>query len=1197
MGIMALLIAVELLTLWFAVGTLSSVRACVGGEGLWSKAQKDAIYHLEKYGHTRDQNDYNDYLLFMRVPEGDHKARLELSKANPDMNIVRQGFIEGRNNPKDVDGMSHLFRRFNSISYIEKAISNWGQADSMSRYLIPVADSLHKEIISANPSQEKIDALLQQIGPINYELTKLEDDFSYTLGEGSRWLENLILKILFSIALTVEISGLLLTVSVSRSIQKGLREIILLSKEIAIGNFKVRAKKYSQDEIGELADSFNGMADELEHNISARKQSSELLKESEERFKLIVENIRDFAIVMVDLDGKVVSWNEGAERITGYSEEEIYGKHIDVFYPEDEVQRGSAERNLKTAREKGNYKNEGWRKRKDGTLFWADVLTTPLYDETGSMRGYAKIIRDITERKMAENELRENQSQLAMAQELAHIGSWEWIPEKNSLRWSEEMFNIYGLEKKNGVQVDKIAAMTHPDDQDDMQKIIREAMVTKKPFEFYYRIIRTDNSIRNLHTRGNIVLNEAGEVEKLLGTDQDVTDRFREEEMEKLVIAATKSTNSVIIVNSEGKVEWVNEGFTKLTGYTFEDVRNTHAELLKNDENGGLTNRTPLFEKVLREKKSFAYEGKNFTKDGKEYWVITTLTPVLGKDGEVERIIAIDSDITQRKQIEEDLIMANRIAEDSLKKGNKALTDLMRAKKQLEESMQVKEQFLAKMSHEIRTPMNAIVGLTELLLESKINADQKECIDAIKLSSDNLLSIINDILDFSKLESGKVTLEKLPFNPDEVVEGTLITLGVSASRKNIALKYVVDKNSIPESIIGDAVRLRQILLNLLSNSIKFTEHGSVTINMRVLEQDDSKCTMQFVVSDTGIGIPEDRIETIFESFTQASNETSRKYGGTGLGLTIVKQLTEMQGGSISVKSKVNEGTEIAITLPFEKNKMKGTSHGTNGKKVPDNNLGEVRVLLAEDNEMNQMLANKIFNKWRFHLDIADNGKEAIEKLRTSDYDLVLMDIQMPEMDGYEATQFIRHKLVPPKSEIPIIAMTAHAIVGEADKCISLGMDDYISKPFNQQTLYDKISSLLHKKHSIGPAEHVSEIPMANMENYKHIDLSYLHEIAEGNKEFMKKMINAFLSQSPAMAADMQKAVEEKRWKDLRGIAHKMRPSLDFIGIHAIKDIVRDIEKFSLEEINSDLLPGMVAEVNEVCKVAIEELKMELTKIS
>jgi hypothetical protein len=1192
-GIMSLLIAVELFTLIFSIHTLSAVRAYVAGEGLWSKAQKDAIYHLGRYGHTRDNNEYLLYKEFMKVPEGESKARIELQKPSPDYGIVKEGLLEGRNHPGDVDGMIRLFRNASHISYIQKAIILWGKADSVRSFLTPISETLHREITSAHPDQEKIDRALEEIAPVNYELTGLEDEFSFTLGEGSRWLENLILKVLFAIALTVEISGLLLTVSVSRGIQRGLKEIIATTIEIAKGNYSIRVKKTSTDEIGELADAFNRMADELQHHRIERRQSNRLLKESEERFRLIVENIKDYAIIMLDPDGKIVSWNEGAKKIKGYTEEEILGKHYSVFFTNDDLECNRPFENLKIAREKGQFHCEGWRKRKDGTVFWAEVLLTAIYNKAGQLQGYAKILRNQTERKLAENELLKNQEQLAMAQRLAHLGSWEWDLKEPKLKWSDELYRIYGIDKSEKNLVDKVNKMTHPEDIERVIAIVNESKRTHKPFEFYYRIIREDGSVRHLHSRGNIILNSKGEIEKMIGTDQDVTDRVREEQMEKLVMAATKSNNAVIIADHTGKIEWVNEGFTLLTGYTFDEVKDTHGELLRKGGSTGLSPGTDLYDTVFEKKQSVVYEGKNFTKDGKEYWVITTLTPVIGKDGKVERIIAIDSDITERKRVEEELTIANKIAEHSLKKGSKALQELMAAKKQLEESMHVKEQFLAKMSHEIRTPMNAIVGLTDILLESPITRDQKECVDAIKLSSDNLLSIINDILDFSKLESGNVSLEKIPFSPTEIVDAVLFTLGFSATKKGIELVFRPEENQLPQFVVGDSVRLRQIILNLVSNAVKFTEKGKVTIRSKVIDDTGNRNTILFEVSDTGIGIPENRLSTIFESFTQASNETTRKYGGTGLGLTIVKQLAELQGGNVKVVSKIDEGSTFLVTIPYEKYNEEEIHPAVVPRNMADKQLAGAHILLAEDNEMNQMLATKIFARWEVILEIAENGEQAIEKIRNGNFDLVLMDIQMPVMDGYEATKQIRNNLPPPKNNIPIIAMTAHAMVGESEKCISLGMNDYISKPFNQQDLYNKICSVLNRF----AEKNFEDVPLENgkeqMDGAKHIDLSYLREIAEGNNDFIRKMIRAYLAQTPVMLEDMSRSISGKKWKDLRGIAHKMKPSLDFVGIHSIKQTVKDIEKFSQEESHLEMLPGMVETVRITCTQAMEELQHEL----
>lgn len=1192
MGIMAVLIAIELVTLGFAIRTLSSVRAFVGGEGLWSKAQKDAIFHLERYGHTHSESDFLLYEEFMRVPGGDYKARMELNKPNPDLEKVYAGFIEGRNHPDDVEGMAWLFRNFYWISYIEKAINVWTDADNMRLQLIPLGDKLHEAIRSGTATQQEIDAILHEISPINNQLTRLEDDFSFTLGEGSRWLENLIMKILLSLALTVEVSGLLLTISVTRRMQKGLNEIIVASEKISKGDAYARARVFSKDEIGQLAQSFNRMTDDLQQNINALGASRALLKTSEERMGLLVNNIKDYAIVMLDTEGKILSWNEGASGISGYKSEEIVGRHVSAFYTEEDVAAGVPLANLLAANERGEIHSEGWQKRKDGSLFWAHVTITRLLDENKKMRGYVKITRDITEQMRAETAVRQSRAQLAMSQQLAHIGSWELDLDTKSLNWSDELYHIYGnAPTTEEIRFERMFLLTHPADREFVMNTILDAINKHSSFDFRRRIVRSDGAVRTLHSLGEVIFNESGAAVKMVGADQDITDRLHEEEMEKLAMAATKSFNSVIIANSEGKIEWVNEGFTKLTGYTFEEVQHTHGELLRRGGLTGLSREMVDYQRLLQENKPVVYESKNYSKSGHEYWVITTLTPVIGQDGKIERIIAIDSDISERKKVEEDLILSNRIAEHSLKKGNKALSDLLRAKKELEESMTVKEQFLAKMSHEIRTPMNAIVGLSEIMMETPLTHDQEECMDAIRLSSQNLLSIINDILDFSRLSSGKVELESLPFKPSDVVEGVLRTVGFSAKQKGIELAVEADFTKLPEYVVGDSVRLGQILLNLVGNSIKFTEKGKITVSEKLMSMQDGKVTLQFVVSDTGIGIPQDRLDTIFDSFTQASNETSRKYGGSGLGLTIVKQLAELHGGSVTVTSQIGKGSTFTVIMQYAiAGAMQLGPDEQQNDTLPEASLDGKRILLAEDNEMNQMLARRVFEKWNFHLEIANNGKIAVDRLAKEHFDLVLMDVQMPEMDGYEATQYIRTKLPKDKSSVPIIAMTAHAIVGEAEKCISLGMNDYISKPFNRSVLYEKICTLLKQPVTdVGNDEEPVTKPVAS----GLIDLSYLTELAEGSEEFIQRMIRAFLVQTPQLIDQMKQGASTGNWQEVRAAAHKMKPSMDFIGIHSLKAVVAAIENDAHDGKNLDKIPTMIAEVDTVCEKAMQELEAML----
>lgn len=400
-------------------------------------------------------------------------------------------------------------------------------------------------------------------------------------------------------------------------------------------------------------------------------------------------------------------------------------------------------------------------------------------------------------------------------------------------------------------------------------------------------------------------------------------------------------------------------------------------------------------------------------------------------------------DISERKQAEE---------------------NLKQAKERAEASEKVKELFLANMSHEIRTPMNAIVGFARILENTELTPEQKESVGAISQSGDNLMVIINDILDFSKIEAGKITLEKTNIDIAGMISSTISMMKPKYDPKNLKVEYVIDPR-IPPVIIGDKVRLTQILINLISNAIKFTLKGEVRILVNYVEEDASSTTIQFDIKDSGIGIEKDKLDSIFDSFTQARFDTTRKYGGTGLGLSIVKKLVELQNGTINIKSEINKGSSFSFTLPFLKaDILPDKEEKKESIKIDtDKNLysGKIKVLLAEDNPINQLLALRVINNWGFEVDIAENGLIAIDKLKNMDYDMVLMDLQMPEMDGYEATSYIR-KHLGDKKNIPIVAMTAHAIKGEIEKCLAVGMNDYISKPFKPEELYARIIHFYEK---------------------------------------------------------------------------------------------------------------------------------------
>ena len=681
-----------------------------------------------------------------------------------------------------------------------------------------------------------------------------------------------------------------------------------------------------------------------------------------------------------------------------------------------------------------------------------------------------KLVKELSEnaKKLEKKtlDLEREQLKLSEAQQLAHIGSWEWDIEKDTIIFSEELFRIYGLNASTqNISNEKINEMIHPADRETVRGLLAEAKKTHEPFSYYYRIILPDASIKTLHARGKVIVNEAGQPITMIGTAQDVTESVHKEELEKLVLAATQSYNSVIIIDKDQKIEWVNEGFTRLTNYTLNDLRGKSISLLRGSDGRETAQQKNIFDSIIKGKKPATFENINYTKQGKEYWVISTATPILGKDGQVERIITIETDISFRKQMEEALVEANKIAEQSLNQVNKTLAELTKAKKELEESMKVKGQFMANMSHEIRTPMNAVIGFTDLLKKTKLTAEQKQYIDAVETSGKNLLVIINDILDFSKIESGKLAFEQIGFRLSQVISTATELMLPKSGEKNIRLSTKIDPK-IPDDLIGDPTRLNQILLNIIGNAIKFTNQGEVKITVDLVSETNDAVDLKFSVIDTGIGIPEDKLNSLFKAFSQVSSETTRKYGGTGLGLAIVKQLVELQGGTISFQSKLGEGSTFSFLLKFKKS-VEAVSENKNILESPAvEELKGLNILLAEDNLLNQILAKKVLTDRQMNVEVAENGLIAIDKLKNNNYDLILMDIQMPEMDGYEATQYIREKLISPKREIPIIAITAHALVGEAEKCLNIGMNDYISKPFDANVLYSKIFSVIKKNKSL-----------------------------------------------------------------------------------------------------------------------------------
>jgi PAS domain S-box-containing protein len=512
------------------------------------------------------------------------------------------------------------------------------------------------------------------------------------------------------------------------------------------------------------------------------------------------------------------------------------------------------------------------------------------------------------------------------------------------------------------------------------------------------------------------------------------------------------SLDPLVTISPEGKITDMNEAFTNITGITRKRLTGSDFfDYFTEQHKAG-----EVYQEVFA-KGSIANSPLTLRhKSGKLTDVLFNGSVYKDDRGNIQGVVIVARDVTVQKRIENELIEAKVFAEIASLIAEKAKSKAESATQIAENAVKAKQQFLSNMSHEIRTPMNAIIGFTKVVLKTNLTAKQKEYLTAIKMSGDLLIVLINDILDLAKVDAGKMTFEQIPFKMALSISAMLHLFETKIQEKNLTLVKEYD-TKIPEVLVGDPVRLHQIILNLVGNAVKFTTKGKITVSVCLLSEDDEKATIEFAVSDTGIGIQENKIGKIFDNFQQATSDTSRLFGGTGLGLAIVKQLVEPQGGSISVKSKLDEGSTFSFILSFIK---------TNAETVLETKIEElnteiknIKVLVAEDIPLNQLLMKTLLDEFGFERDIADNGKIAIEKLQNNPYDIILMDLQMPEMNGFEATEYIRNTM---NSKIPILALTADVTTVDLAKCKAVGMNDYISKPVDERLLYSKIIELLKK---------------------------------------------------------------------------------------------------------------------------------------
>jgi PAS domain S-box-containing protein len=513
--------------------------------------------------------------------------------------------------------------------------------------------------------------------------------------------------------------------------------------------------------------------------------------------------------------------------------------------------------------------------------------------------------------------------------------------------------------------------------------------------------------------------------------------------------------------------------------------------------------------------------------------------------------------------------------------------DIAERKRDAEELLRLqkaKEQFLANISHEIRTPINGIAGMIELLGQNPNTEDRETYLSAIRHSAENLKVIINDLLDLAAIESGKLRFEKIAFNLTDLVPSLIGTFAYQAKDKKVKLDYTIDKK-LNRILLGDPVRLNQVLINLISNAVKFTHVGEIQVHCSIERQQKDTCWVRIEVSDTGVGIPSEKLNTIFESFSQADASVTRKYGGSGLGLTIVKQLVDLQQGKITVRSEEHKGSTFIVLIPYTVGKPSAKAELANKTMLDDTYIKQLHVLLVEDNDINRLYAKSILKNWNCLVDIAENGLVAIEKVKNNLYDLVLMDVQMPVMDGYEATRSIR-LMDSPKKETPIVALTANATKSDVEKCLAAGMNDYLAKPFTPDDLHRKIVDDL----KIKARAMVEKPPLAKKHAY---DLSYLRSISNDNEDFINEMIQTFVQTIPNIIQEMKGCLIDKDWEKLSKLAHQIKPSFTLLGIHALRATILFIEENGKHKTNLEELSKITTEFIHSCKLLINDFTTEV----
>ena len=917
------------------------------------------------------------------------------------------------------------------------------------------------------------------------------------------------------------------------------------------------------------ADDLSDVINYLEHELEEKKKADNLLQQSENRLRLALQTIDD-NVWEYHFPTRTMTFALNEKSILDLNKTEYIGKENRMWWEAiiDEDRPTAIETFRKYLNgELDKHCIEYRVRQSDGTIKW--ILNRGGVIRKGKNGKPVTVIgtlTDIHNYKTIQSELTATANRLSHL--LINLQTGVLLEDENrkvilTNKQFTEFFSIHAApETLVGTDYDEIAESSKVllKQPEEFVNRMQELLKNKQP-QVNEEIIMADGRVLE---RNYIPLYLDDTYKGHLWTYNDITERKRSEikikrQEEKYRSIIANMNLGLIEVDLNENIRYVNQSFCNMSGYEEQELIGKNAmKLFVKDE----------YRNIMQEKNNLrqqgqadAYEMNVKTKQGNNRWWLICGAPLYNDKQQHTGSIGIHLDITQQKLLAQQLLEAKQVAE---------------------KSAHAKDLFLANMSHEIRTPMNAIVGMSKQLQKTNLNQQQQSFLDIIGTAADHLLVIINDILDFSKLDAGKVSLEEIGFNMHELVHNTSRVLKLKAEEKGLIFALSVDDNIAP-ALKGDPYRINQILMNLLSNSIKFTNRGSVTLTCELKNDLPDRQQLEIMISDTGKGMDESYLKNLFNKFSQEDESIARSYGGTGLGMSIVKQLVELMNGTISVDSKKGEGTKVGITLSFPKCTECALTKKDNSQ-IDSQVLSNKKILLVEDNEMNRVVAETILNQYGAIIHEAVNGADAVEALRNNQFDIVLMDIQMPVMDGLEATHTIREEI---RSAIPIIALTANAVKGEMEKCIQAGMNDYLSKPFEEEDLIRLIAKWLCREISFTEAK--ESMPVTDNALY---DLGKLKQITRGDEKFISKMLQVFIQETVGSLGQLDQAYEAKDMKKVKFLAHRMKSSLANLSVVSASNIAKQIETTEWAEEDYPLLEKLMNEFRNIIDKLIPMIQSE-----